>query len=70
MSTINDYYNAFMINKRASKHYGVEVKNPSSSEFVKDLLAKLDGTWIDGFDLETFQLGTEKSVTGVTFDSL
>ena len=28
LSTIDDYYNAFMINKRA-KHYGVEVENPA-----------------------------------------
>lgn len=40
-----------MINKRA-KHYGVE----ASTEFMKNLQQTLDKTWIDSFDLETFQL--------------
>lgn len=61
LSSINDYYNAFMINKRA-KHYGVEVDSPGSTEFFKSLKSNLESKWVDGFSLDSFQLKGDKSV--------
>ena len=58
-----------MINKRA-KHYGVEVENPGTTEFIKSLIKTLDKQWVDGFSLDTFQLKGDKSTTGATIDSL
>lgn len=42
-----------MINKRA-KHYGVEVENPGTTEFIKSLLSTLEKQWVDGFSLDSF----------------
>ena len=58
-----------MINKRA-KHYGVEVDNPGTTEFIKSLLSNLEKSWVDGFSLDTFQLKSEKSKSGATIESL
>ena len=58
-----------MINKRA-KHYGVEVENPGTTEFIKSLLSNLEKSWVDGFSLDTFQLKSEKSKPGATIESL
>lgn len=68
LSSINDYYNAFMINKRA-KHYGVEDANPSTTEFIKSLLSNFEKKWVDEFTLDTFQLKSETK-TGATVESL
>lgn len=53
LSTVNDYFNAFMINKRA-KHYGMSIENPSSTEFFKKLLEVIEKQWINGFSLDSF----------------
>ena len=54
LSSINDYYSAFMINKRA-KHYGAyKEHNFATTAFFNDFINKLDTAWIDDFYLETF----------------
>lgn len=69
LSSVNDYYSAFMINKRA-KHYGVEVENPANTEFFKSLISHLDTSWIDDFNTDTFQLNNAGDKDGVTFDTV
>lgn len=66
LSSVSDYFNAFMINKRA-KHYGV---SQPSDEFIKSFLQVLDKDWIDNFNAEHFGLKRQGSSHGVTFDSI
>lgn len=66
LSSISDYFNAFMINKRA-KHYGV---SEPSDEFLKSFLQVLDKDWIDNFNADSFSLKRQGSTQGVTYDSI
>ena len=66
LSSVSDYFNAFMINKRA-KHYGV---SEPSDAFIKNFLQVLDKDWIDNFNAEQFGLKKQGSTQGVTFDSI
>ena len=52
ISSVSDYFNAFMVNKRA-KHYGVA---EPSDEFIKSFLEVLDKDWIDNFNTDQFAL--------------
>jgi len=52
LQSVNDYFSAFMLKKRA-KHYGVE---NAPNDFFNNFIEVLDKKWIDGFDTEKFSL--------------
>jgi hypothetical protein len=54
LETPNDFYQAFMINKRA-KHYGYD-KGGEGSEFFKSFTKVVGDKWLDGFSESSFAL--------------
>jgi hypothetical protein len=67
LQKVDDYYQAYMINKRAGT-YGV--KDPAQN-FHKQLVDIMKEDWLDGFDTDKFTLKSSLSQeTGVTLESI
>jgi len=57
ISKVDDYYQAYMLNKRASE-YGV--KNPAKN-FYDQLVDIMKDDWLDGFEHDQFHLKSSLS---------
>lgn len=65
LSSISDYYQAYMMNKRA-KHYGVT----STSKFIPILADKYNKEWLTEFDTDKFTIGAFPSIDGISIETL